>query len=355
MLKNKKRIVALSLLPAIAIVKLLAFFPEFVETYYSCGVYPYISKLFRFSLGWLPFSFGDLIYAFGIAFIVRWLIVNRKRIVKDFKNWLIDVFAAISILYMAFNIIWGLNYYRLPLHVNLNIDSEYSTETLVAVTKKLIEKSNAVHLEITKDSTLKVDIPYSKSDILERVPSGYSNLKDKFPRLDYNPKSIKQSIFSLPLTYMGFSGYLNPLTNEAHIDYMIPAFKYPTTASHEVAHQLGYAAENEANFIGCLVTTNHNDIYFRYSGYTFGLRHCLHEIYRRDSSLYAELVPTINNGILKNYQEVRDFWDDYQNPMEPFFKETYNTYLQANSQKDGMKSYSYVVALLVNYFQDKTL
>ena len=51
---------------------------------------------------------------------------------------------------------------------------------------------------------------------------------------------------------MGFSGYLNPFTNEAQVDILIPKYQLPTTASHEVAHQLGYAAENEANFIGIL-------------------------------------------------------------------------------------------------------
>ena len=154
---------------------------------------------------------------------------------------------------------------------------------------------------------------------------------------------------------MGFSGYLNPLSNEAQVDYMIPVYKFPTTAAHEVAHQLGYAKENEANFIGFLATISNTNIYFKYSGYTFGLRHCLGEIFRRDPDLYYQLLPTINTGILKNYQEVRDFWNDYQNPLEPIFRSTYTTYLKANNQAKGMDSYSYVVALLVNYLEDKIL
>jgi len=355
MLKNKKRIIALSLIPAIAIVKLLAYFPEFIETYYSNGFYQFTSKLFRYALGWLPFSFGDFVYGFGILFIFRWLFLNRRRIIKDTKNWITDVFAAVSIIYIAFHLFWGFNYYRLPLHKSLNLEAKYTTEALVSVTKKLISKSNAVHLEITKNDTVKAELPFTKNQILKRVPEGYAVLKQKFPHLAYQAKSIKRSLFSLPLTYMGFSGYLNPLTNEAQVDGLIPAFKFPTTASHEVAHQLGYAAENEANFIGCLAATSHNDIYFNYSGYTFGLRHCLHEVYRRDKDLYFELVETVNKGILKNYQEVRDFWDSYQNPAEPLFKTTYNTYLEVNNQKGGMKSYSYVVALIVNHFEDKAL
>ena len=38
---------------------------------------------------------------------------------------------------------------------------------------------------------------------------------------------------------MGFGGYINPITLEAHINYNTPMFNMPTTISHEIAHQLG--------------------------------------------------------------------------------------------------------------------
>ncbi|WP_188651008.1 DUF3810 domain-containing protein [Yeosuana aromativorans] len=355
MLKHKKSLIAFSIVPQYLLVKWLSHNPQFIETYYSNGLYPYISKLFRFMLGWIPFSFGDFVYAFAIIYIVRWLFKNRKRLRKDTKQWFIDVFAALSIVYLAFHLFWGLNYYRPPLYKNLGLKPEYTTEQLVKVTKKLIEKSNKLHASIIKNDTIPIDIPYSKHDILKMVPNGYSNLKKEFPHLEYYPKSIKKSLFSLPLTYMGFSGYLNPLTNESQVDALIPVYIFPTTASHEVAHQLGYAAENEANFIGCLAAINHDDIYFKYSGYTFALRFCLNEIYRRDETLFDSLSETVNKGILENYKETREFWEGYENPFEPIFKETYSSYLKANKQDKGMESYSYVVALLVNYFENKSL
>lgn len=355
MFKNKKQIVALAIIPAFIIIKILAKFPEFIENYYSNGLYPLLSKTLRYTLGWLPFSFGDLVYTLAFIYIVRWLITNRKRLLKDFKNWLIDIFAAVSIIYIAFHLLWALNYYRLPLHEKLNINAQYTTETLITVTEKLIKKSNAIHLQIESNDSIKVEFPYSKNEVLTKIPLGYEALAKTFPHLEYKGKSIKKSLLSWPLTYMGFSGYLNPLTNEAQVNSLIPIFKIPTTASHEVAHELGYAAENEANFIGCLAATSHEDIYFNYSGYTFGLRHCLHEIHRRDPKEYERLVATINTGIIKNYQEVRAFWESRKNPIEPFFQSTYNSFLIANNQTDGMKSYSYVVALLVNYFETKTL
>ena len=234
MLKNKKTILALSIIPQYFLIKLLANFPEFVEQYYSNGFYQFISKLFRYTLGWIPFSFGDLVYAFAIIYISKWLYINRKRLRKDTKNWIRDVAAAFAIIYFAFHLFWGLNYHRLPLHKNLNLNADYTTEQLVRVTQKLIEKSNEIHLQIVKNDTLKVDIPFSKSDILRLAPIGYKNLKQTFPHLEYHPKSIKKSLFSYPLTYMGFSGYLNPLTNEAQVDGLIPVYKFPTTASQKM-------------------------------------------------------------------------------------------------------------------------
>lgn len=355
MFKNKKQIIALAIIPAFILVKILAQFPAFIETYYSNGLYPILSKMLRYSLGWLPFSFGDFVYSFAIIYSVRWLIIHRKRAAKDFKNWSIDILAAVSVVYVAFHLFWAMNYYRLPLHQSLNLDPEYTTESLIAVSEKLIVKSNALHLQIVSNDSMKVEFPYTKNEVINKTPLGYNALKEDFPHLEYKGKSIKKSLLSWPLTYMGFSGYLNPLTNEAHVNSLIPIFKIATTASHEVAHELGYAAENEANFIACLAATSHEDIHFNYSGYTFGLRHCLHEIYRRDPQEYERLVTTINPGILKNYQEVRDFWESRNNPIEPLFQSTYNGFLMANNQTDGMKSYSYVVALLVNYFKNKSL
>lgn len=355
MLTDKKTILAFSLIPQYIIIKWLSHYPEFIEQYYSNGFYQFTSKLFRYTLGWLPFSFGDFIYAFAILYGIRWFYKNRKRLRTDTKQWFVDVFAAVSLIYFTFHLFWGMNYYRLPLHKNLNLEADYTTEQLIAVTRNLIEKSNALFVELKQNDTTKIDLPFSKSEILKLAPVGYENLKKTFPHLEYHPKSIKKSLYSYPLTYMGFSGYLNPFTNEAHVDGLIPVFLFPTTTSHEIAHQLGYAAENEANFIGCLAAINHDDVYFKYCGYMFALRFCLNEINNRDTDLFDRLLKTVNPGILANYKESREFWESYDNPLEPLFKGFYSHFLKANNQIKGMESYNYVVALLVNYFEKNSI
>ena len=306
----------------------------------------------RFSLGFIPFSLGDLLYGALIFLLIAWLV---RRISQRFRNpkiWIPDALATLSVIYFCFHLFWGFNYYRLPLHKSLEIENDYTTEKLISLSETLIDRSNKLHREIVSNDSLKVNYDYSKSEMFDITLDGYKHIQKDFPELTYKGEALKRSIFSLPLTYMGFNGYLNPLTNEAQVNTIIIPYKLPTTASHEIGHQLGFAKENEANFISCLVTMNHPNLRFRYSGYTFALSYCLSELYRRDQAKAEELICTINPGILKNYREVEEFWLKHQNPFEPLFKATYNRYLIANNQIDGMKSYSYVVALLVNYFDD---
>lgn len=348
---SKKGILTLFLPIQILLVKFLAQFPDFIENYYSKGLYPVIAKSSRFLLGWIPFSMGDICYLLLIIICLKWCFKNIKNIHK--KEQLLSISSFLSIVYFLFHFLWGMNYYRLPLHKSLYLDKEYTTDELISTTIDYIEKASSIHLKIATNDTVKVNIPYSRNEIFNKTFSAYNTLQYEFPQLDYHPKSIKKSIISLPLTYMGFSGYLNPFTNEAQVNYLIPKYYYPFVSCHEEAHQLGFAAENEANFIGCLASMASNDLYFKYSGTISALRYCMREVYKRDQVLYDSLLKTINKGILANYKESRDFWKSYQNPIEPLFKNSYDTFLKANNQSKGIKSYSYVVALLVNYSNRK--
>lgn len=353
-MNRKVAIILAVLLPVqVIFIKILSGYPHFVEMWYSNGIYPVTSALLRRGLGFLPFSFGDFLYTFLGIMLIRWVVLRIKHRFRNPKQWIINSIATLSLIYACFNLFWGFNYYRLPLHEALEIDNDYTTEELIELTRDLIATSNDIHFLITRNDSIKVDIPYSKTELLEYSVEGYKTIEDDFPELDYEIPSVKRSLYSIPLSYMGFNGYLNPLTNEGQVNTQIVPYKIPTTASHEIGHQLGFAKENEANFLACLTTMNHPDKYFRYSGYTFALSYCLSELSKRDPELTAELVKTINYGILLNYKEVREFWESHANPFEPLFLYTYNSFLVANNQPEGMRSYSYVVALLVNYHKSR--
>ena len=98
-----------------------------------------------------------------------------------------------------------------PLHENLNLKADYSTEELIETTKILIEKSNFYHLQLAPNDTSMVLFKLTKADVMSKTPTGYKVLEKTHPHLKYTPTSLKKSLLSYPLTLMGFSGYLNPL------------------------------------------------------------------------------------------------------------------------------------------------
>lgn len=349
MIKKGTILLAISLPIQIVFIKWLSHKPILIEQYYSNGIYPILSKAFRYTLGWIPFSFGDIFYTILGVFIIKWLYHNFKFIWKKPLYFFTNVIAFLASIYFIFHFLWGLNYYRNPLHKTLDLNATYTTEQLINVTERLAKISNKIHLKITKNDTVKVVVPYNRDLIFQKSSSGYNNLKREFPALDYTPKSIKKSLYSIPLTYMGFSGYFNPFTGEGQVNGKIPLYRFPFVTCHEEAHQLGFSAENETNFIGILATIKNPNIYFQYSGYTAALRYCLNELYVRDKSTFERIMRTVSVGIQKNFLETNTFWNTHENPLEPVFKKSFDTFLKANNQSKGIKSYSYVVALLVNY------
>ena len=319
--KKYYKILTILLVMQWAFVQIIAQFPNFIETYYSNGLYTYISKFLRVLLGWIPFSIGDLMYALLVVFILKGIYKSLKNKKLALKATFFKITGIISIVFFVFHFNWALNYFRLPINNSLNFKiSNYSNEELIDFTKKLITKTNEIQSFITKNDTLIVENLLTKNQIKAKVGDAYIQLEKKHPQFKYSSPKVKHSLFSVPLTYMGFGGYLNPITNEAQVNSLIPKNNYAATVCHEAAHQIGIASESEANFVGYLASTNSKDITFNYSGYLMALRYCISEVYRKDPTSFENLKPLINKGILKDIKQSQEFWESYQNWTEKYFK-----------------------------------
>jgi hypothetical protein len=340
------------LLVQILFLQIIPFFPEYVEQLYSNGLYPIIAKFSRLVFGTISFSVGDFIYFIVIFLILIWFWNKRKSWKQAWKNNILSILSFVSVFYFLFHILWAYNYHRQPLFEKMAIKKEYSDADLLAFTKKLITKTNAVQGQITKNDSLKVVFPYSQEQVFEMNLNGYKNLSNQYSYFTYNYLSTKKSILSLPLAYMGFGGYLNPFTNEAQVNYLGPMYSFPMTTNHEMAHQIGYASESECNFIGFLASVKNDNLYFQYSGYSMALRYCLSNWQARDENTFKQLLKTVHPGILKNYKESDTFWKQYQTPIETGFHAFYDNFLKLNQQKDGMEGYSKFVNLMVNYYKN---
>ena len=241
--------------------------PQRVEQYYSSTFYKDISNFQRAILGWIPFSVGDIIYIVAIIYIVfrvlRRVGILRRRYreisIRHIFHKSGSYINTFLLLYIIFNIVWGLNYNRTPVaeKIGLKLQS-YTAVELEEVTCLLIDKVNHFRLKLPAKNP-------STHKLYTKVHNAYKNASLKYPFMEMKNHSAKSSLFSVIGSYAGFTGYYNPFTGEAQVCVDYPKFLLPYTASHEVAHQLGFAKENEANFVGYLAAVNYNDPLLKYS------------------------------------------------------------------------------------------
>jgi hypothetical protein len=322
--------------------------PEFIEEYYSLIFYPLIFNLHRYFLDLIPFSLGDVLYFLLIIYFLRVIFRNiphwRVRPLKLF----VDLGSVVIIAAWIFHLSWGFNYHRLPLNQQFQISIGYSKQDLEDRLDKIIEESNQWHNNLASSDTLAVTFPFSRENISEKTGLYHP----AYHKTVLNSPKVKKSLMSLPLSYMGYSGYLNPFTLESQVNAKMPIQSLITTSLHETAHQMGYAAENEANFIAYLSAIKSDDPYVQYAGKTFAFRYLFNDFYKLDPEKAGNKLKLLNPGILKNFKEVNDFWKKYKNPFEVIFDKTYDSYLKANGQKSGIKSYNEMVGLVINYHKN---
>jgi hypothetical protein len=323
-----------------------------VEKYYSNGIYPYISKALKYSLGWLPVSVGDILYGLGAGWLLFKVIRTLIQIFKRQYSWplfgktLLRIVMTGLVIYILFNCLWGLNYNRKGIADQLSISvTKYSKEELIVIDSLLLEKANQC-----KEALLIKKAPkYSTREIFDHAEIAYKNLGKQYPFFIYKPASIKSSAWGWLGNYLGFTGYYNPFTGEAQVNTTVPVFLQPFTTCHEIAHQFGYAKENEANFVGYLAAASSTDTAFQYSVYLDLFLYSQRNLYNTDSLKAKYFYKKIHPGIQADLIEWRKFNQQHRSPLEPMFSWLYGKYLKNNEQPSGVLSYDEVTGFLIAY------
>lgn len=337
------------------LIKWASWYPGWVESNYSRGVYPLLAKLQRFLFGWIPFSLGDLFYAFLIIVLLYKMfrffrtLFRKKMTRKYFIGALQEGIFMLLFIYVFFNLFWGLNYNRKGIAYQLQLDVKtYSVEDLDTLTIALQERVNALAPFVNNAQRDSFD---KKRRLFQTAAEAFNQASGEYSFLSYSTKSIKPSLYSYLGNYLGFQGYYNPFSGEAQVNTTVPRFLEPFVTAHEIAHQLGYAKENEANFVGYLACRRFGEIAFRYSAYLDLYNYAVGEMRLRDSARASAFQARAHPQVLKDQKEFRDFYRRYKNPIEPIVMWGYGQFLKSNNQPAGKRSYNEVVAWLIAYYK----
>ncbi|WP_432401439.1 DUF3810 domain-containing protein [Wukongibacter sp. M2B1] len=360
--KIQKKIFLILLLPLAILISYIGSRNSYIiEQLYSNSVYKFFSQVFSRLTGILPFSVGELLLIIIVFIFVYSMIITiikatklKTQRIRVCLNFLLNTIILISILYFTFIVIWGLNYHRLPFSEISEFDVKpSSTDELVMVCNDLINRANKLREEVLEDSSGVMKLNYNNKEVFIKAYQGYDAASCLYSELGGKYGRPKGLIFSKGLSISGISGIYSPFTFEPNVNIEIPDCMIPSTTCHEMAHQRGFAREDEANFISYLTCNLHPDIEFQYSGTLLALIHSMNTLYKYDENEFTKLRKRYSDGVIRDLISLSEFWASYEGPVERASNKLNNAYLKSNYQKDGVRSYGRMVDLLIAEYRSK--
>lgn len=339
---------------------LAPYFPQLVAKYYSQGLFRYGAIGLRCLFGWLPFAIGEIIYI--LCFTV--LIINTYRYFTSIKNfntiWHKLRFVCIKFawllikLYVVFQFIWGLNYLQpdpsktFDISVYAPKDAQIALDEINVLTNELIQELNQTKAELNTVQSSKMDFDQFST----QVQLAYNKEAGLKKQLFFRFPSFKKALFPSWGDYIGYLAFYQPITGEAIVRADLPVWTLPYTMAHEMAHQLGYASETEANFIAYVVAAESGDPILRYSmllqmfSYAQDAQLLLIAGNKGFGAWEAQIKKNkslLSKEVLKDRAEIRAFFTSRAGKQIQASSQIYDQFLKWNQQAAGLASYADVL------------
>lgn len=327
--------------------------PDFVaDTYlpYSRTAVNVLSKI----TGFVPFSVAEiLIYilaaslVFSVIRLFFRLIVGPRRIyglIKFVTGWAV----AAAVLAFSFYMLWGLNYYAPPLSQTMGLDiKNRSSRELYELCTYLADNANELAAQVERSADGKIpEIDFTVT--AEQVAEDFSAVTG------HKETRAKYILASKPFSYTQITGVFTFLTGESNVNQNSTSAALPFTIAHEMSHRYGIAPEDEANFFAFYVTHNSEDPLVKYSGYLMALMYSQNKLFSGSRTLYRELRDTYSELLASDFDQYAEHWKQYEGQVAEKVTAVNNTYLQAQGQEDGIKSYGRMVDLLLAWYETAT-
>ena len=329
---------------AFACVRIAVHNPEFVEKYYSTGLYPVIARLFSWVSKLIPFSVWDIFWILTVIVVLAGLvlvIIRRLTILR----YLLGAGQFLALLYALFYLTWGFNYFRPPIESRVGWKKSIPREEFFrSVLDSLIKGANSSYISIDKSQYPVVDSLVEKSYRQNNYVLGIN-----YPNGSRRPKKM---VLSSLFARSGVSGYFGPFFNEVHLNGLLFPLDYPYVLAHEKAHQFAITSEAEANLAAFVVCSTSEDKRLRYSAAINMLLYFLNDA--TGLTDYHEYVKKIDSLVISDIRERSKYYDTFQNKtLEKIQRKANDVYLKSNHIKKGIKNYNEVVALVISWQQNK--
>ena len=321
--------------------------------FYTDRIFPILTTGYGWFSSLFPFSVGELMLVLAVILLV---LLIFTLILRKFFLWKIMP-VIISVVFLIMSLNCFVLYHCSPIKVSQNTKQEYDLKDLEKLRDYLVEKCNDLSVQVPRDEKGNVVYIGNMAQEAKKAMLGISDRQKRLGGFYVTPKNL---LFSGFMSQQYMQGYYFPFSMEANINELMYIMNKPFTMCHELAHTHGYIYEDEANFLGFLACINSEDKVFEYSGYLGVLNYVNNDYYKAvDKDTYdthvkiSETVKYDNQFLTKEAWEIVDKHAIFDTELVKDAADTFiDVNLKVNGVSSGKVSYTYVVRLLLDYYND---
>lgn len=326
-----------------------AVYGGFISPYYKAM--GRLCSLAEFSVGEVLCCAAILALLVYIIFFITKFIGKSGRGRRVYK-FLFTLAAAAALIYGLFCWLWGVCYYSNDFSYNSGIIAgEVNTNDLEIVTKWFALLANEYGAQVSRNEA--GVFSEDTESIFDKSVTLYEQVQERYTSLRGPALRAKPVYFSKFMSWINFTGFFFSLTGEANLNVDSPSCMLPSTIAHELAHQRGVAAEDEANFVAVLACFENGDPVYCYSAALLGYIHLGNALHAADYDRWLEAYSLLDDDVITDFRYKNAYWASYETKAAEAYEAVYEGFLKSYGEEDGMKSYGKCVDLLVAYYIDE--
>ncbi len=222
------------------------------EQIFAAGIYRVLSQSMAFLTGWLPFSLMEIILIVGPVTVLALMIRQLVRVVRVKKNtdedsavpvgtkrfclimtMLQNLLCLVAVIFFAYVVLCGVNYYRYPVayHLGLTVEDS-SVEELEKLYTQLADKATGLREQLTTENEQGVYIlPYTERELGKEAKKAYEAFAREYPVFGGRYPAPKHVFFSHLMSYTEITGVFTPWTMEANVNIDISPYSIGSTCA----------------------------------------------------------------------------------------------------------------------------
>ncbi|MEQ8703659.1 MAG: DUF3810 domain-containing protein [Phaeodactylibacter sp.] len=324
--------------------------PEWIEHYYSRGLFLGIRTFVDHTVAMLPFPVLYLV-VFGVLFtafakIRKWWQMPIPRLQKWAHTGMgLLGFSGGAVFF--FLLLWGYNYGRVPVEQQLALQLRpLSAEALKAELLDEAEYIINLRARIPGVGTSAIDATFLPENLEGELRADLETVLDEldFPTVgEVRAKRIYPKGIFLRFSS---SGMYFPWSGEGQVDAGLDPLSIVSVMAHELAHGYGFGDEGTCNFWAYVACAASEDPFIAYAGHLDHFRTLAAHYLRYDREAYFQLRAELPAGIQADLDAINENLRKYPDIMPELRYAAYDTYLKAQGIEEGIKNYSRVVMMV---------